>query len=153
MEKHPAIKKNLKLIKVSPIFQNNLKHQHPKNKVLHQETFTIPPYQVKKAKILLAVHSILTYTTQRTKKKYVKLTNVLFPDTKIREQLELGRTKLGYLLHFCLASYCKEQHFSSLLPVTGFARKFVSPTKHLITSRSGNKWMFMFFTFMKRNNK
>ena len=30
--------------------------------------------------------------------KYVKLTKVLFPDSKIPEQLELGRTKLGYLL-------------------------------------------------------
>ena len=27
-------------------------------KVLHQETFTIPPYQVKKGEMLLAVHSI-----------------------------------------------------------------------------------------------
>ena len=68
------------------------------NKVHHQEKFTIPSYQVKKAEILLAVHSILTYTTQSTMEKYVKLTKVLFPDSKIPEQLELGRTKLGYLL-------------------------------------------------------
>ena len=72
MEKHPAIKKNLKLVKVSSIFQNHLKHQRPKNEVLHQEAFTIPTYQIKKAKILLAVHGILIYTTQRTKKKYGK---------------------------------------------------------------------------------
>ena len=96
------------------------------NKVLHQETFTIPSYQLKKAEILLAVHCILTHTTQRTMEKYVKLTKVLFPDSKIPEQLELGRTKLGYLLQFGLASNCKEQFFSTLLPVIGSAPKFVS---------------------------
>ena len=58
-------------------------------------------------------------------KKYVKLTKVLFPDSKIPEQLKLGRTKLGYLLQFGLAPYYKEQVFSLLLPVTGFAPKFV----------------------------
>ena len=57
---------------------------------------------------------------------YVKLTKVLFPDSKIPEQLELGRTKLGYVLHFGLAPYYNEQCFSSLLPVTGFAPKFLS---------------------------
>ena len=92
------------------------------NKVLHQETLTIPSYQVKKAEILFAVHSILTHKTQTTMEKYVKLTKRLFPDSKIPEELELGRTKLGYLLQFGLAPYYKEQLFSSLLAVvTGFA--------------------------------
>ena len=99
--------KKLKLIKAKPLLQNYSKHQHPKNKVTHQETFTIPSYQVKKAKIHLAVHSVLTHTTQRTKEKHVKLTKVLFPDSKIPEQLELGRTKLSYLLQFGLASHYK----------------------------------------------
>ena len=45
----------------------------------------------------------------------------LFPDSKIPEQLELG-----YLLQFGLAPYYKDQLFSSLLAVTGFAPKFVS---------------------------
>ena len=62
------------------------------NKVLHQETFTISSYQVKKAEILLALHSILTHTTQRTMEKYTKLTKVLFPESKMPEQLELRRT-------------------------------------------------------------
>ena len=96
------------------------------NRVIHWETFTIPTYQVKKAETLLEVHSILTRTTQRTIEKYVKLTKVLFPDSKIPEQLKLGRTKLGYLLQFGLAPYHKRQLFSSLLPVTCFAPKFVS---------------------------
>ena len=51
---------------------------------------------------------------------------MLFPDKKIPEQLELGRTKLGYLLQYGLAPYYKEQLFSSLLSVTGFVPKFVS---------------------------
>ena len=50
----------------------------------------------------------------------------MFPASKIPEQLELGRTKLGYLLQFGLAPYCKEQLFFPLLPVTDFAPKFVS---------------------------
>ena len=36
--------------------------------------------------------------------RYVKLTKVLFLDSKIPEQLELGRTKLGYLLEFGFSS-------------------------------------------------
>ena len=51
---------------------------------------------------------------------------MLFPDSKTPEQLELRRTKLGYLLQFGLAPYYKEQLFSSLLSVTGIAPKFVS---------------------------
>ena len=82
------------------------------NKVLHQETFTTPSYQLKKAEILLAVHSNLTYTIQRTMEKYVKLTKVLLAESKILEQLELQRTKFGYLLQFGLAPYFKEQIFS-----------------------------------------
>ena len=57
------------------------------NEVLHQETFTIPSYQVKKVEIMLAVHSILTHTAHKTMERYVKLTKVLFPDSKISEQL------------------------------------------------------------------
>ena len=51
---------------------------------------------------------------------------MLFPDSKMPEQLELRRTKLGYLLQFGLAPYYKDQLFSSLLPLTGFVPKFVS---------------------------
>ena len=50
----------------------------------------------------------------------------MFPDSEIPEQLELGRTKLGYLLQFGLVPYYKEQLFSSLLPATSFTLKFVS---------------------------
>ena len=55
------------------------------NKFLHQETFTVPSYQVKKAEILLAVHIIVTHNTKNNGKIY----KVLFPDSKIPEQLEL----------------------------------------------------------------
>ena len=72
---------------------------------------------------------------------------MLFPGSKIPEQLELGRTKLSYLLQFGLAPYYKKQLFSSLLPVTSFAPKFVSCFDEAITSRSGNKWMFYFYFF------
>ena len=51
---------------------------------------------------------------------------MLFPNSKILEQLELERTKLRYLLQFGLVPYCKEQVFSLLLPVTGFTPKFIS---------------------------
>ena len=73
------------------------------NKVFHHETFIISSYQVKEGEMLLAVHSILAYTPQRTIEKYVEMTKVLSPDSKIPEQLELERTKLGYLLQFGLA--------------------------------------------------
>ena len=104
--KHPDIKKveaNKSQTPLSKSFETSAS-----NKVLHQETFTIPSYQGNKAEILLEVHSILTHATQRTMEKYVKLTKVLFPDIKIPEQLKLGRTKLGYLLQYGLASYYKK---------------------------------------------
>ena len=114
--------KKVEASKVSPLLSKSFEASGS-NKVLHQETFTIPSYQVKKSEILLAVHSILTYATQRTMEKCVKLTKVLFLDSKIPQQLELGRTKLGYLLQFGLAPHYKEQLFSSLLLATGFAPK------------------------------
>ena len=120
------------------------------NGALHKETFTIPSYQVKKAEILLAVHSIL----QKIMEKYVKLTKVLFPKSEIPEQLELGRAKLDYVLQFCLAPYYQEQLFSSLLPVTGFAPKFVSCFDEAFNYIS--KWKQVdvhVFTFIKGNNK
>ena len=80
--------------------------------------------------------------------KYVKLTKMLFPDSKIPEQLELGRTKLGYLFHFGLAPYYKEQLFFSLLPVTGFAPKFVScfdkAFNHILKQKQMNVHAFYF---------
>ena len=95
----------------------------------------------------MAVHSILTHTTQRTRKKYVTLTKALFPDSKLPEQLELGRTKLGYLLQFGLASYYKEQFFSLLLPVNGFARKFVcfdEAFNHILKRKEMDVYVFYF---------
>ena len=121
------------------------------NKVIHPETFTIPSYQVKKAETLLEVHSILTHTTQRAIEKYVKLTKFLFPDSEIPEQLELGRTKLGYLLQFGLAPYYKSPHYFQLLVL--HQNLYLALTRHLVTSEIRHKWMFMFFIFMRRNNK
>ena len=82
---------------------------------------TIASYQIKKAAILLAVDSILTHTTERTMEKYVKLTKVLFPDSKIPKQFELGRTKLGCLLHFGLLHTTRRNfspHYFHLLLIT-----------------------------------
>ena len=98
------------------MFPMRTMHQHP-IKFSIKKHLPFPSYQVKKAEILLAVHSILTHTTQRKMEIYVKLTKVLFADSKVPQQLKLGRTKLGYLLQFGLCSIL----FSSLLPVTGFA--------------------------------
>ena len=80
--------------------------------------------------------------------KYVKPTKVLLPDSKIPEKLGLGRTKLGYLLQFDLAPNYKEQLFSSLLPVTGFAPKFLScfdeTFNHILTWKQMDVHVFYF---------
>ena len=124
------------------------------NKVLHQQTFTIPSCQVKKTEILLSLHSILTHTTQVAMEKYVKLKKVLFPDSKISEQLELGRTKLVYLPQFSFVPYFKKQLFSSLLPVTGFAAKFVSCFDEAFNLMSKQKQMYVYdFYFHEEKQK
>ena len=72
---------------------------------------------------------------------------MLFPDSKLPEQLELGKTKLGYLLQFGLASYYKEQFFSLLLPVNGFARKFVcfdEAFNHILKRKEMDVYVFYF---------
>ena len=73
----------------------------------------------------MAVNNILTHTTQKSNGKICKTNKKCCFLTVIPEQLELGRTKLGYLIQFGLVPYYKEQLFSSLLPVIGFAPKFV----------------------------
>ena len=84
--------------------------------------------------------------------KYVKLTKVLFPDGKIPEKL--GRTKLGYLLQFGLAPHYKSNfsphHFQILVLHQNL---YAASTRHLITSLNEIKWMLMFFSFLRRNNK
>ena len=123
-------------MKTSPLFQNRLKHQD----LIKFSTKKHLPFHLMKYR----AHSILTYTTQRTKEKYVKLTKLLVPASKIPEQLELGRKKLVYLLQFGLAPYYKEQLFNNL---------YLASTSHLVTFRIACKSMFLFFTFMRRNNK
>ena len=63
MESYKNIEANKCQSSISKLFEASVS-----NNVLHKETFTILSYQVKEAKILLAVHSILTYATQRTMK-------------------------------------------------------------------------------------
>ena len=69
MEKHPAILKKVEANKSQSSLSKSFETS-ASNKDLHQETFTIPSYQGKKSEILLAVHSILTHTTQGTMEKY-----------------------------------------------------------------------------------
>ena len=73
---------------------------------------------------------------------------MLFPDSKIPEQLELGKTKLGYFLQLGLAPYYEEQLFFSLLSVTGFAPKFVScfdeAFNHISKQKQRNAHVFYF---------
>ena len=70
--------------------------------------------------------AVLCHVSSRTMKMLVQMSKVYFPDSDILNKLQLGRTKIGYLVQFDLAPYYTAQLFSLLLPEPGFPPKFVS---------------------------
>ena len=91
-----------------------------------QSTIALPSLQVKKTTILLALKCVISHLSQRCIESFVEFFPILFPDSSIPAQLELKRTKLGYIIQFGLAVYYKKLLFSSLLPGVGVKVRFVS---------------------------
>ena len=74
----------------------------------------------------MALQAVLSHVSSRTMEMLVQMSKVYFPDSDIPDKLQLGWTKIGYLVLFGLAPYYREQIFSLLLPEAGFPPKFVS---------------------------
>ena len=92
-------------------------------KVSVQQTFSVATPQVKKTEINMALRAVLCHVSSRTMEMFMQMSKVYFPDS---DKLQLGWTKVGYLVQFGLAPYYRAQIFSLLLPEAGFPPKFVS---------------------------
>lgn len=54
--------------------------------------------KVTTAEILWALQTIITHNSNRGSGEQVSLFSVMYPDSEIAAKLELGRTKIGYLI-------------------------------------------------------
>ena len=95
-------------------------------KVTVQQTFSVATPPMKKTEILMALQAVLCQFSSRTMELFGQMSKVYFPDSDIPDKLQLGWTKIGYLVQFGLAPYYRAQIFSLLLPEAGFPPKFVS---------------------------
>ena len=103
--------------------------------------------QVKEAEVLMAVQSVTNHVSNRTMEKFATMSKVFFPDSQIASRVELGRTKIGYLITFDLASYYMTQLFRSLLPGTGTVPRFISCFDEAFNRVSKQRQMDVYITF------
>ena len=95
-------------------------------KVTVQQKFSVATPQVKKTEIYMALQAVLCHVSSRTMEMFAQMSKVYFPDSDILNKLQLGWTKIGYLVQLDLAPYYRAQIFSLLLPEADFPPKFVS---------------------------
>ena len=84
---------------------------------------------------------------------FVQMSKVYFPDSDIPDTLQLGRTKIGYLVQFGLAPYYRAQIFSLLLPEAGFPPKFLSCFDEAFNRISKRKQMDVHVIFFDSNKQ
>ena len=122
-------------------------------KVTVQQTFSVATRQVKKTKILMALQAVLCHVSSRTMEMFVQMSKVYFPDSDIPDKLQLGRTKIGYLVQFGLVPYYRAQIFSLLLPEAGFPPKFVSCFDEAFNRISKRKQTDVHMIFLNNNKQ
>ena len=71
----------------------------------------------------------------------MKLLPHLVPSSNIPKEIELGRTKLGYVIQFGLSVYYRKMLFGALLPGFGVRIRFVSCFDEAFTNISKRKQM------------
>ena len=74
----------------------------------------------------MAIQSVMCHISHRTMEQFAEMLQVYCPDSDVPKHIQLGRTKIGYLIQFGLAPYYRAQIFSSLLPKVGTAPRFTS---------------------------
>ena len=122
-------------------------------KVTVQQTFSVAIPQVKKTEILMALQAVLCHISSRTMEMVGQMSKVYFPDSDIPDKLQLGRTKVGYLVHFGLAPNYRVQIFSLLLPEAGFPPKFVPCFDEAFNRISKRKQMDVHVIFFDSNKQ
>ena len=91
-----------------------------------QQTLNIESLQAKKTSILLVIKSVMSHISQRCLEELVDLFPILFPDSAIPGQLQLKRTKIGYMITFGLAVHFQKIVMDTLIPDFGARLHFVS---------------------------
>ena len=84
---------------------------------------------------------------------FVQMSKIYFPDSDIPDKLQLGRTKIGYLVQFGLVHYYRAQIFSLLLSEAGFPPNFVSCFDEAFNRISKRKQMDVHVIFFDRNKQ
>ena len=72
------------------------------------------PSVVTKAEILFAIQSVMSHFTHNSWNDFPALFKLIFPDSEIVLKILLGRTKLGHVINYGLASYFRGKLFNSL---------------------------------------
>ena len=77
-----------------------------------------------KAEIVLAIKSVTSHISARTMDEFPSLLQYIFPDSQIAKQVQLHRTKLGYVVNHGLAPYYKETIISAVKDASNFVACF-----------------------------
>ena len=77
-----------------------------------------------KAEIVLAIKSVTSHISARTMDEFPSLLQYIFPDSQIAKQVQLHRTKLGYVVNHGLAPYYKETIISAIKDASHFVACF-----------------------------
>ena len=114
-------------------------------KVTVQQTFSAATPPVKTAEILMGLQAALCHTSSRTMEMFVQMSKDYFPDSNISDKLQLGQTKIGYLVQFGLAPYYIERRYLACysLKLAFLQSLFLVLMKHLTEYLNESKWMLM----------
>ena len=114
-------------------FSSNAKDQStsvmPKSLTKQKEIIpkNVSSYDVRKAEILLVMQSVVSHISHNSINSFPDLFRLMFPDSNIASSMELGRTKIGYIINHGPAPYFKDKLFKSLVPAClSNAPRFVS---------------------------
>ena len=103
-------------------FSSNAKDQSTSvmSKSLTKQKEIIPKnvssYDVRKAEVLLVMQSVVSHISHNNMDSFPDLFRLMFPDSNIASSMELGRTKIGFIINHGLAPYFKDKLFKSLVP-------------------------------------
>ena len=109
-------------------------------KVTVQQTFSVATPQVKTGEILMGFQAVLCHTSSGMMELFVQISKDYFPD-----KLQLGQTKIGYLVQFGLAPYYIERRYLACysLKLAFLQSLFLVLMEHLTEYLNESKWMLM----------
>ena len=92
------------------------------------EMFTMEKYisndDATKAEIIWCMESVYTHSSVRKAARDIQIMKIMFQDSKIAAKLQLGRTKLMYVIVFGLAPYFKEELLKTIQDSNNFVLAF-----------------------------